>query len=266
MIKQNIKKARRKKKITQPLLARKTGLSVSTIQNYEAGNSTPNNEKLKLIADALGVSVESLVSGKGLDDLQPDPKQDIEPIEKAFSELERIEDRPKRIISSAALASSAAFTTMINPVVGVLAFYGSYAAQAILNTDLKSKSKKELLDLFVEGYTDCNSDIHNCRTKLQSLAERTGRVSLDYQGAEIEEMHRILIALIIMYQDYLFSIMDKSVLYRRCVNALSHKDMDTLKKYIDSIKRYEDEERKIESKIKRQEELLSKREEELMLL
>ena len=49
----------------QKELAAKTGLSLKTIENYvKKGSSIPSADKAVLIAQALGVSVEYLVTGK----------------------------------------------------------------------------------------------------------------------------------------------------------------------------------------------------------
>ncbi len=151
-------------------------------------------------------------------------------------------------------------------MIGSVVFSGSVVAQALLKADLKNKNKKELLDLLLDAYTNSNIDIKNCRTKLQNLAERIGRVELDYWGAESVDMMHLLVSLLVMYQDYLFSIMDKSSLYRKCINAISHNDMNSLDENINRIKMFVSDERMIENKIQRQEKLLSEEEEKIMRL
>lgn len=258
MISKFLRQARQAKQLTQAELASKSGLSVGTIQNYESGQSSPNERNLKRLADALGISVDSLRTGEGLDALKPDPKQEVEPILKAFLELTKLEDTP------IAVPKTAALSTMINPVVGPVVFGGSLIAQSLIKAKATSNNKKELLDMLFEAYSNCSRDIKNCRSKLQNLADRIDRIDRDYWNGGGEVIKDTLVSLLLMYQNYLFSIMDKSTLYRRCINALSHKDMKSFEDIIDLIKKSIPDERIIESKIKRQEEELSKQEELVM--
>ena len=59
-IAQRITLMRKRRNMTQKDLADKTGLTTSTISNYEAGRFTPNVANMKLLADALGTSMEFL--------------------------------------------------------------------------------------------------------------------------------------------------------------------------------------------------------------
>ena len=55
-----IKKRRKAAGMTQVQLAEKCGITDSAIRNYELGNRMPSETQLQAIADALGVSPESL--------------------------------------------------------------------------------------------------------------------------------------------------------------------------------------------------------------
>ncbi len=57
---EKIKQARRAKSLTQTTLGLKIGLSAGEIGRYESGEAKPTEVKLREIADALGVSVDSL--------------------------------------------------------------------------------------------------------------------------------------------------------------------------------------------------------------
>jgi transcriptional regulator with XRE-family HTH domain len=62
MLSENIKKYRKKLKLTQEALARKANVSYHTIAKLEAkGITDPRMETLKKIADALNVSIDMLV-------------------------------------------------------------------------------------------------------------------------------------------------------------------------------------------------------------
>lgn len=65
LIGDRIKAERINKKMTQEDLAIATGLSVSSIGNYESGKRELRVDKLMLFAKALGVSAEYLVNGEG---------------------------------------------------------------------------------------------------------------------------------------------------------------------------------------------------------
>lgn len=62
MLSENIKKYRRRLKLTQEALARKAGVSYHTIAKLEArGITDPRMETLKKVAAALNVSIDALV-------------------------------------------------------------------------------------------------------------------------------------------------------------------------------------------------------------
>ena len=62
MINKKIKKYRKDKKLSQEELARKAGVTYSTIIKIESGaNDNPTVKTLKKIADALGTTIDELV-------------------------------------------------------------------------------------------------------------------------------------------------------------------------------------------------------------
>lgn len=58
---ENLKKARRLRKMTQSELAKALGVTTPTIANYENGRREPNLEQCQALADALNVRVADLV-------------------------------------------------------------------------------------------------------------------------------------------------------------------------------------------------------------
>jgi len=65
MLAQNIKKCRKKKGVSQDKLSKLSGVTYNTIIKIESGATTnPRVETLRLIAKALDVTVDSLLSGK----------------------------------------------------------------------------------------------------------------------------------------------------------------------------------------------------------
>lgn len=56
-----IREARKAKGLSQERLAVDLGVSWSTVNRYEAGNSTPSLNRLRLIADVLEVDVIDLI-------------------------------------------------------------------------------------------------------------------------------------------------------------------------------------------------------------
>ncbi len=58
---EKIKRARRAKSLTPTTLGSKVGLSAGEIGRYESGEAKPTGVKLREMADALGVSVDSLL-------------------------------------------------------------------------------------------------------------------------------------------------------------------------------------------------------------
>lgn len=73
MLAENIKKYRKKLKLTQEKLAREADISYSTVIKLESGEiADPRMETLKKIAKALGVSIDKLV------------RQDVDTIDKGY--------------------------------------------------------------------------------------------------------------------------------------------------------------------------------------
>lgn len=56
-----ISKWRKQKKLTQEELAKKANVTKAAVSNYENGHSTPSNDTLVAIADALDVSTDYLL-------------------------------------------------------------------------------------------------------------------------------------------------------------------------------------------------------------
>lgn len=61
-----LKKARMLTGLTQREVSRKTGVPHSTIANYETGRTEPCIENLGILADFYGVSVDWLLSVRGV--------------------------------------------------------------------------------------------------------------------------------------------------------------------------------------------------------
>jgi transcriptional regulator with XRE-family HTH domain len=65
MIAKNIKKYRKKKGVSQDKLSKLAGVTYNTIIKIESGATlNPRVDTLRLIAKALGVTVDSLLNGK----------------------------------------------------------------------------------------------------------------------------------------------------------------------------------------------------------
>jgi len=65
MLAQNIKKLRKQHKISQENLAKKAGITYSTLIKLESGaNSNPTVNTLKKVADAFRISLDELVGRK----------------------------------------------------------------------------------------------------------------------------------------------------------------------------------------------------------
>ncbi len=56
----NLKKARKRAKLTQNQLEVKGGLSRGTVSHIEIGNRMPSLKTIKILADNLGISIDSL--------------------------------------------------------------------------------------------------------------------------------------------------------------------------------------------------------------
>lgn len=66
---EKITKLKKLKKLSQVALAEVTGISRDAISKYERGDSVPSVEYAKRIADALGVSLDYLVSDNDKEDV-----------------------------------------------------------------------------------------------------------------------------------------------------------------------------------------------------
>ncbi len=62
---QKLKKAREKTGFTQREVAKETGIPQPTIARFESGNRIPDVEKLGILADFYGVSVDWLLGTAG---------------------------------------------------------------------------------------------------------------------------------------------------------------------------------------------------------
>ncbi|MEE9362070.1 MAG: helix-turn-helix transcriptional regulator [Cellulophaga sp.] len=66
---EKITKLKKQKKLSQVALAETTGISRDAISKYERGDSVPSVDYAKRIADALGVSLDYLVSDSDNEDV-----------------------------------------------------------------------------------------------------------------------------------------------------------------------------------------------------
>jgi len=66
---EKITKLKKAKKMSQVALAEKTGISRDAISKYERGDTVPSVDYAKRIADALGVSLDYLVSDNDNEDV-----------------------------------------------------------------------------------------------------------------------------------------------------------------------------------------------------
>ena len=64
----NLTKLRKKHKLTQVELAHKLGFSDKSVSKWEQGDTIPDIETIKKIADLYGVSVDSLLEDKPQED------------------------------------------------------------------------------------------------------------------------------------------------------------------------------------------------------
>lgn len=62
MFKDNLVQLRKMQNLTQEQLAEKVGVSRQAIAKWEAGDTVPDLEKSRLLADALGVSLDDLAN------------------------------------------------------------------------------------------------------------------------------------------------------------------------------------------------------------
>ncbi|MCR5736032.1 MAG: helix-turn-helix domain-containing protein [Eubacterium sp.] len=62
MLSKNLVELRKMKKMSQEELAERIGVSRQTLSKYETGESLPDIEKCKALAEAFGVSIDDLVN------------------------------------------------------------------------------------------------------------------------------------------------------------------------------------------------------------
>lgn len=86
----NLKKIRQSQQLTQEELSQKVGVHANHISRYERGDSSPTAETLIAFADALGVSIDELVSGDRKQQLL-DSFRDIELLQ-LFKKIEGLEE------------------------------------------------------------------------------------------------------------------------------------------------------------------------------
>ena len=63
-LKENLRKYREEKRMTQSDLAKKTGLTADWISHFETGRRCPSVPKLILLADALDLTLDDLIGRK----------------------------------------------------------------------------------------------------------------------------------------------------------------------------------------------------------
>ncbi|MCM1154246.1 MAG: helix-turn-helix domain-containing protein [Roseburia sp.] len=73
----NIRECRKKAKLSQKELGKKLGVSQQHIAQYERGKRQPKIETLRKIANALGVSIDYLKTGKSTDELWKEIMKDV---------------------------------------------------------------------------------------------------------------------------------------------------------------------------------------------
>lgn len=92
MFSERLRYARKRKKLTQEQLAAKVSTTKGTISNYENGYSSPSNEMLIDLAEALEVTTDFLLGNdtkENLPDLTPKEERDIaKDLEKILSSLD----------------------------------------------------------------------------------------------------------------------------------------------------------------------------------
>ena len=67
LIGENIKRLRKKAKLTQPELAEKLGVTPKVISDYETSKANPPTDRLPVIATFFNISVDELIGTKQID-------------------------------------------------------------------------------------------------------------------------------------------------------------------------------------------------------
>lgn len=97
-IKQNIRKTRESRKLTQGETALRLGMSLSSYRDFEKGETAVVNYNLQKVADLFEISTEELVlgyrpaqlSGPALEDVRKDYTSRISVLEKRIEDLEKL--------------------------------------------------------------------------------------------------------------------------------------------------------------------------------
>ena len=97
---------REKFNLTQDEVARKTGISRSTLAGYEAGARNPKYEALRKLADLYGVTVEYLLKGNEDLDEQAEENTDKLILFNAIKGMDDNEARQARAIIEALIRTS----------------------------------------------------------------------------------------------------------------------------------------------------------------
>ena len=84
-IAERIRLIRQQQKLSQTELAEKSGVNLKSLSRYELGNSIPGADVLKMVADALGVTADALLSD---DQISIHDKE----LFKKFEQIQEMED------------------------------------------------------------------------------------------------------------------------------------------------------------------------------
>lgn len=107
-IKNNIRKTRKSRKITQEEMAHLLGISVTAYRDFEKGGTAIMNGNVTKVADLLETSTEELVlgyrpsqmEGTVLEDMRQQYKGQIQVLERRISDLEKLVTSHEETISS----------------------------------------------------------------------------------------------------------------------------------------------------------------------
>lgn len=107
-IKNNIRKTRKARKITQEEMAHLLGISVTAYRDFEKGGTAIMNGNVTKVADLLETSTEELVlgyrpsqmEGAVLEDMRKEYKGQIQVLERRISDLEKLVVSHEETISS----------------------------------------------------------------------------------------------------------------------------------------------------------------------
>ena len=107
-IKNNIRKTRKARKITQEEMAHLLGISVTAYRDFEKGGTSIMNGNITKVADLLKTSTEELVlgyrpsqiEGVALEDIRKEYKGQIQVLERRVADLEKLVNSHEETISS----------------------------------------------------------------------------------------------------------------------------------------------------------------------